>query len=139
MAVEVFADTAGWANIFVRTEPFHSLANKQMNQWHSQGIRVVTTNYVLLELIALMSSPLRLSRNDQIKVVETIKSSFWVEVIHIDRELDDESWQLLKDMQDKSWSLVDCSSFVVMKKRNISQAFTTDHHFEQAGYINVLK
>jgi predicted nucleic acid-binding protein len=41
--------------------------------------------------------------------------------------------------QDKSWSLVDCSSFVVMQQRGIVEALTTDEHFEQAGFVRLLK
>ena len=52
---EVFADTSGWATYFVRTEPLHAVAAAYMRQWHAQGTPVVTTNYVLAELIALMA------------------------------------------------------------------------------------
>jgi len=31
---EIFGDTAGWANFFVRTEPFHAQAVQLMQQWH---------------------------------------------------------------------------------------------------------
>jgi hypothetical protein len=58
MAVEFFADNAGWANFFVRSESYyHTLANKLMSEWHSEGVGVVTPNYVLLELVALLSCP----------------------------------------------------------------------------------
>jgi len=40
---------------------------------------------------------------------------------------------------DKDLSLVDCASFVVMQQRRITQALTTDHHFEQAGFVRLLK
>jgi len=39
---------------------------------------------------------------------------------------------------DKEWSLVDCSSMVVMARRGIAEAFTSDHHFEQAGFVRSL-
>jgi hypothetical protein len=35
---------------------------------------------------------------------------------------------------DKEWSLTDCISFVAMNERNITDALTSDHHFEQAGF-----
>ncbi len=136
---EVFADTAGWGNYFVRTEPFHMQAKDLMKQWHIDGIRVVTTNYVLLELVALFTSPLRLPRKQQIETIDTIKSASWVEIVHIDRALHEEAWALLKERQDKHWSLVDCASFVVMKHHNMFDALTTDPHFEQAGYVRLLK
>jgi predicted nucleic acid-binding protein len=136
---EVFADTAGWANFFVRTEPFHVQAAQLMQQWHNSQVRIITTNYILTELVALFTSPLRVPRVEQIRAIETIKAVSWVEIIHIDASLDEEAWQLLKQRPDKSWSLVDCASIVVMQHRHITTAFTTDHHFEQAGFINALK
>jgi len=136
---EVFADTSGWANFFARSEPFHSQAKHLMQQWHTERTRVVTTNYILMELVALLTSPLRIPREEQIRTIETIKAASWVEIVHIDAVLDAEAWQLLKERTDKNWSLVDCASFVVMQHRNITRAFTTDHHFEQAGFIRMLK
>lgn len=136
---EVFADTSGWANYFVRTEPFHTTAKNLMREWHTNGVRVVTTNYVLLELVALFTSPLRIPRIKQIKVIETIKAASWITIVHVDRTLDDEAWQLLKKRQDKNWSLVDCASFVVLQHRGITESLTTDPHFEQAGFRRSLK
>jgi predicted nucleic acid-binding protein len=46
---------------------------------------------------------------------------------------------LLSSREDKNWSLVDCSSFVVMQQRNITEALTNDYHFEQAGFVRLLK
>jgi predicted nucleic acid-binding protein len=137
--LEVFADTAGWANFFVRTEPFHLQAKNLMQQWHANGAKIVTTNYVLLELIALLNSPLRLLRVEQIRTIETIKNSSWVEIFHINPSIDELAWELLRTREDKRWSLVDCSSFEVMRQRKITQAFTSDHHFEQAGFLSMLR
>lgn len=136
---EVFADTAGWASFFVLTEPHHAVAEALIFQWHGAGTKLVTTNYVLAELVSLFTSPLRIPRSWQIQTIETIRSTPWVEVIHIDRLLDTEAWQLLKTRQDKDWSIVDCASFVVMKQRGITEALTTDRHFEQAGFLRHLK
>jgi len=40
---------------------------------------------------------------------------------------------------DKNWSLTDCISFVVMQDHGITEALTGDHHFEQAGFVALLK
>lgn len=136
---EVFADTSGWANYFVRSEPFHSKAVGLMRDWHAQGVRVITTDYILLELISLLTNPLRIPRFKQIQIIETIKNAPWVVTIHIDQTLRDEAWDLLKARQDKNWSWVDCASFVVMRHRHLTEALTTDAHFEQAGFVRTLK
>ena len=59
---EVFADTSCWANYFVRTEPFHQDAKELMLQWYKDQTLVITTNYILSELVALFISPLRIPR-----------------------------------------------------------------------------
>jgi predicted nucleic acid-binding protein len=136
---EVFADTSGWATYFVRTEPLHAVAAAYMRQWRAQGTQVVTTNYVLAELIALMTSPLRIPRPQQVTTIETIKMASWVAVVHIDPTLEAEAWTLLRSRLDKTWSLADCASFTVMHHRGIREALTTDHNFEQAGFLQLLK
>jgi len=72
---EIFADTSGWASFFVSGELYHTKAREQMRQWRSSNVRLITTNYVLLELVALMTSPLRVPRIQQITIVETIRTA----------------------------------------------------------------
>jgi predicted nucleic acid-binding protein len=47
--------------------------------------------------------------------------------------------ELYADRLDKEWSLTDCTSFVVMTDRKITDALTADHHFEQIGFNALLK
>lgn len=136
---EVFADTSGWANYFIHSEPFYQTATRLMRQWQHEGTRVVTTNYVLAELAALFISPLRVPRPQQIQVIETICAASWIELVHIDQTRHNRAWQVFKQYDDKMWSLVDCSSLAVMQERGITQGFTTDHHFEQAGFLRLLR
>jgi predicted nucleic acid-binding protein len=62
-----------------------------------------------------------------------------VEVVHVDPTLEAKAWTLLQSRQDQDWSLVDCSSFALMQKRGITEALTTDRHFEQAGFVRLPK
>ena len=55
-------------------------------------------------------------------------------IIPLDEQLLNDALMIYEQHQDKAWSLTDCISFVVMKKRGISEALTADHHFEQAGF-----
>ena len=136
---EVFIDTAGWAVLFVRTEPQHAEASALFRQWKRQGRRLVTTNYVLTELISLFISPLCVPRPAQFRYIDTIKAAPYVEIVHVDPALDAAGWALLKSRPDKEWSLVDAASFIVMQEHGIIEALTTDHHFEQAGFVRLLK
>lgn len=46
---------------------------------------------------------------------------------------------LLTKRLDKSYSLCDAVSFVVMRESGVLEALTTDHHFEQEGFTRLLK
>lgn len=136
---EVFIDTAGCANLFVRTEPQHAQALALLRQWKQLGRQLVTTNYILVELTSLFISPLRVPRPTQFRYIDAIKTTPYVEIVHVDSATDAAAWVLLKSRPDKEWSLVDAASFVVMQERGIAEALTTDHHFEQAGFVRLLK
>jgi len=60
-------------------------------------------------------------------------------VIHIDQATDDDAWTLLDARLDKHWSLVDATSFILMRRMGITEALTNDHHFEQASLVRLLK
>ena len=135
----LFVDTSGWASLFVKTQPYYPQAEQYFRLAVQQQKIIYTTNYVITELVALLNSPLRVDRSRIFEIVDAIKTVAYVEVIHIDDVTDALAWKLCKSRVDKAWSLVDCKSFIVMKHKGCQKALTTDRHFEQAGFIRLLK
>jgi predicted nucleic acid-binding protein len=136
---DVFIDTSGWVCHFDQAQPQHAAAKRTLGVCLAQGSRLLTTNYVITELVALLTTRTRIPRPQMITCVETIKTWAQVMLLHVDPTLDADAWTLLKARPDKTWSLVDCASFVVMRQQGILEALTTDHHFEQAGFVRLLK
>ena len=97
----------------------------------------ITTDFVTTELLNYFSvvdlKPFA------IKIVDLIKSAHDWEVVSIDQGMLDRGYDLYKKMTDKDWSLTDCISIVLARERKITQVFTHDHHFEQAGFEILLK
>ncbi len=58
-------------------------------------------------------------------------------MVQVDEALFFEGWQYFQQHDDKSYSLTDCISFIVMSRLNIQMALTFDKHFVQAGYQRV--
>jgi len=135
----LFVDTSGWASLFIKTQTYYPQAEQYFRVALQQQQKIYTTNYVIAELVALLNSPLRVSRSQIFEIVDAIKTVTYVEIIHIDSATDYLAWKLCKSRLDKAWSLVDCSSFVVMQQLKVLEALTTDQHFEQAGFIRLLK
>ena len=128
--LEIFVDTSGWGNLVDKNQPYHQLMVQLYREAKQQKRRLITSNYVITEVVALLTSPLRIPRPKVIRFVNSLKQSPYIDIIHIDQEKDNETWILLASREDKEWSLVDCSSFIIMKERGILEAFTNDIHFE---------
>jgi predicted nucleic acid-binding protein len=57
-----------------------------------------------------------------------------IELVPCKEKMNAGALSLFTDHSDKDWNLTDCLSFVVMGRRNVEEALTADHHFEQAGF-----
>jgi predicted nucleic acid-binding protein len=92
---------------------------------------------VLDELLAALS-PLP-ERTFAILGVDAIRMNPNVEVVPQTSIQFREAFDRYKQMADKEWSLTDCASFEIMKARGVSEALAHDHHFEQAGFVALLR
>ncbi len=96
----------------------------------------VTTSLVLTEVAdALCGSPLRPLTH---RMLVQVHDDSNIDVVTPDHALFRSGIALYGARPDKSWSLTDCISFVVMSERGITEALTGDHHFEQAGFRALL-
>ena len=134
----IFVDTSGWGHLADPRQEFARQASSLYLEARRSG-RIVTSNYVIAELTALLMSPLRVKAPKRIDIINGIRSSSYIDIVHIDVSMDERAWNLLQGRPDKQWSLVDCSSFVLMQEMGITEALTTDRNFEQAGFVGLLK
>ncbi|MGQ9632573.1 MAG: type II toxin-antitoxin system VapC family toxin [bacterium] len=98
----------------------------------------ITHNYVLAEFIAL-AGVRRLPRREALAFVADLQGNPLVEVVYVDEALHREALSFLQQRLDKTWTLCDAVSFLLMQKRGIVEALSTDPHFEQAGFIRLLR
>jgi predicted nucleic acid-binding protein len=56
----------------------------------------------------------------------------------VDETLHRDALAFLQTRPDKSYSLCDAVSFLVMRDSNIREALTTDKHFVQEGFVKLL-
>ena len=97
----------------------------------------LTTNYVLAEYVAL--ALIRgLPRQKVLSFSEEILCDETTTIVWVDETLHAQAVELLQARPDKSYSLCDAVSFVLMRERGILEALTTDKHFAQEGFIRLL-
>lgn len=136
MGSRIFLDASGWLALLNSGDPVHNLADEEWRKLIQNGSEIVLTDWIIAETGNGSASSLRKHR-----VMEAIRATIRdprVELIYVNDELLKKSCDLFSQHADKSWGLVDCASFLVMRDRGIADAFTCDRHFEQAGFRSLL-
>lgn len=126
-------DTSGLLCLLHRAEPHHQRALYVYRRARAR----FTHSYVLAEFVAL-ATVRRIPRSAALSFLVDLMNSPDVETVWVDELLHREAMSLLLARADKSYSLCDAVSFVLMQRRGVREALTTDHHFEQEGFQRLL-
>jgi len=136
----VFWDTAAFIALGNARDDLHQAATKVSQELAQAQAHVLTTDAVLIE-VANTFSKVAL-RPIAWQLIEAMQASVALKaatIVHVDTDLWQRGWQLYRARSDKNWGLTDCISFIVMEDYGIRRAFTYDQHFEQAGFVRLLK
>lgn len=137
MKQTVFVDTSAWLALINEADMDHVKAKTIRDKLLRSKKRFFVTNYIIVEIANSLCKTRW--RSYAVKLINSIHETESIEVVELDKEISEEAWNMYSTRTDKEWSLTDCASFVVMKRYGIQDAFTNDHHFEQAGFDVLLK
>jgi uncharacterized protein len=126
-------DTSGLLCLHHKTELYHLQAGQLYKQAHNR----LTHSYVLAEFIALATAR-HLPRLPALTYIADLLENPDIETVWVDEVLHREAMTLLLARPDKTYSLCDAVSFTLMRQRNLTEALTTDRHFEQEGFRKLL-
>jgi predicted nucleic acid-binding protein len=130
----VFADTFYFLALLNKNDADHEKAVRWSKSYRGQ---VLTTEWVLTELAdGLATSRGRIAFS---KTREKMLAEPAYQIKPLDMELYQQGIDMYAARVDKQWSLTDCISFIVMQREGLTEATTGDHHFEQAGFVALLK
>lgn len=127
-------DTSGWLCLFHRDESQYTEAVRL----YATAAKHLTHSYVLAEFVALAQAR-ELPRLLTLELSANVLADENIEVIWVDETLHRQALGLLQARRDKTYSLCDAVSFVLMRERSVRESLTTDKHFEQEGYLRLLQ
>ena len=130
MPESVFIDT-GYILALVNENDRHHAESLALSQRYD-GQPVVVTDAVLLEIGNALS---RMDRNAAVQLIRDLRDSSEATVVSLTPELFESAFDLYRRHTDKQWGLVDCVSFVVMRRMGVKTALAFDRHFIQAGFV----
>lgn len=124
----IFVDTSGWYAHFSADDANNAAAQSFMQT--SSG-SLITTNYVIDETITLIR--VRVGHHAAVEAGEALWNQQYARIARVSPEDEAEAWRLFKRYSDKQFSFTDCTSFAVMARLGIQQAFAFDADFERTG------
>lgn len=125
----IFLDTSAIYALADKSDPNHAAAYKKFDLASKSGETFLLHNYVLVESAALFQA--RLGLASALLFLEEAKS---FEVEWVDMELHEEAVRELERIGKRGISLVDCTSFIVMRRRGVEKVLAFDPDFQNQGF-----
>jgi predicted nucleic acid-binding protein len=126
----VFCDTSALFAMLDRDSAQHAEASAHWRDLVNGDVQLVTTNYVIVEMAALLQRRVGLDivRRFQTDVVPMF------EIVWIDQSAHARATEAMLTANRRQLSLVDCASFDTMRQLGIRVAFAFDQHFAEQGF-----
>lgn len=136
MKEAVIVDTGYWIALFDSRDTNHAVA-KSNSKTLLQNYRLYLTDFIIFETITYLNCSIE--RHDlALRFLEKVKEPM-LTIAPVDEDVKKEALELFKKYSDKSLSVTDCASFVIMKEKGVQQYAGFDDHFKQMGYTCVLE
>ena len=135
MSKSIFVDTGAFLALSNAADQYHDPAREALKRLQAIRSFFVTSNFVLDDTYT------RIRRKAGIQAAvrfgEQVQSDSQIKIIVVDRALEKTAWEIFKKYDDHHFSYTDCTSFALMRKKEIREAFAFDKDFKIFGYTLV--
>ncbi len=131
----IFVDSWAWVALFVADDANHAAAQAVGERIQNERLPLLTSDAVLIEALtrlrrlAGLAAALRLAT-----MIDGLKSSSRLREVYLDQPTEAAALAWFRRFDDQDFSFTDCTSFAVMAREGIQEAFTADRHFAVAGF-----
>lgn len=132
----VFADAGYWIALLNPTDTLHERA--ALVSVSLGRTRILTSEIVLTEVLNACARKGNLSRMTACALIDKMRSNPNVEIVPMTSSAFRQALERYRRRVDKRWGLTDCSSFLIMEEKGITDALSADRDFQQAGFKALL-
>lgn len=130
-----FIDTAYVLALLNPRDAYHKKAKELLSQLRIAH-EVWVTEAVLIEVGNSLACS---NRSAAVAFISSCYVTANVKVVSVDKALFRRAIEFYHVHEDKEWGITDCISFIVMKDHDLTEAFTSDEHFQQGGFRALLR
>ena len=129
----IFTDTSAW---YAYMDKDDAGDNSAVNVIRNLSRPLITSNYIFDEIMTL--AKLRLGFDVAATFGEKLWSQEIAGLVRVTAQDEAEAWKIFLKFKGKGFSFTDCTSFAIMERLCISEAFTLDSHFSQYGQFAII-
>jgi uncharacterized protein len=128
--MNVFLDTSALFALLDQDDDNHQRAAGVWRKILEEGARLITSNYVLVETVALLQSRIGI---EAVRLFQTEMAPA-IHIEYVNADLHRLGIASLLAVGKRKLSLVDCVSFEIMRELGLTHAFTFDAHYRGQGF-----
>ncbi len=127
--MSVFVDTSAFLAVLNKSDLWAVRAAKEWRRLVEEG-EMVTSSYIVLETVSILQNRIGLN------AVQAFDRAIlpMAEVVFVAADLHRSAMSNLLVANRRELSLVDCTSFELMRREGLHQAFAYDPHFREQGF-----
>jgi predicted nucleic acid-binding protein len=129
----IFVDTSYWVALRNRRDSNHEHARALLKQ--RSDVTLVTSNQVRGETWAYLRR--RAGHGSAVAFLDTLEQSSRVQVVLVDEPQEREALRWLRRHDEREYSFVDATSFIMMRTLKLREAFAFDGDFSAAGFVEL--
>lgn len=129
----IFVDTSYWIALRNRRDPHHEAAVSLLED-HGESA-LVTSNHVRGETWTYLRR--RAGHVAAVDFLDALERSPRVRLVRVDAEQEETAVDWLRRHDEREYSFVDATSFVLMRSLRIADAFAFDGDFTAAGFVEL--
>lgn len=133
----VFVDTGAFGALFMPNDRDHGRVLQVIRGMNVPGVELITTNAVAFETYVLILHRSRRGRVDALRFLDLIERKT-LRIVRVSARDERAAFALVRAHADKTYSLCDAASFVIMERLRIREAVALDDDFRAYGRFEVL-
>ena len=128
----IFVDTSYWIAAATEGDAHHEEARRLSR---TADALLVTTNHVRGETWTFLKR--RHGHGPAVAFLDAISRGLRLRIESVSRELEEEALRWLRERDEREYSFVDATSFALMRRFHIREAFAFDDDFAAAGFVEL--